>query len=95
MHRSHTQTPPSIIISSTDSLILYKGKIKSPPVKYLRNKILAYSAIKIRANPPEPYSILKPDTNSDSPSAKSNGERLVSATQQTNHSKINGVLITI
>ena len=34
-------------------------------------KILAYSAIKINANPTLPYSILNPETNSDSPSAKS------------------------
>ena len=34
------------------------------------NRMLAYSAIKIRANPTAPYSILNPDTNSDSPSAK-------------------------
>jgi len=32
------------------------------------------------ANFSEPYSILNPDTNSDSPSAKSNGVRLSSAT---------------
>ena len=43
--------------------------------------MLAYSAKKIKANPAAPYSILNPDTNSDSPSAKSNGARLVSATQ--------------
>lgn len=42
-------------------------------------KILAYSAMKIRANIPPLYSTLNPDTNSDSPSAKSNGVRFVSA----------------
>ena len=42
-------------------------------------KIFVYSAIKIRANRPPLYSILNPETNSDSPSAKSNGERFVSA----------------
>ena len=46
--------------------------------------ILAYSAIKIKANPKLPYSILNPDTNSDSPSAKSKGVRLVSARQEIN-----------
>lgn len=46
--------------------------------------ILAYSAIKIRANITLPYSILNPETNSDSPSAKSNGVRLVSAIQEIN-----------
>jgi len=42
-------------------------------------KILAYSAIKIRANIPPLYSTLNPDTSSDSPSAKSKGVRFVSA----------------
>lgn len=46
--------------------------------------ILAYSAIKIRANITLPYSILNPETSSDSPSAKSNGVRLVSAMQEIN-----------
>merc|ERR1719429_482227 len=55
-------------------------KEKISPIK----KILAYSAIKIRANPNLPYSILNPDTNSDSPSAKSKGVRLVSAKHEIN-----------
>lgn len=41
--------------------------------------ILEYSDKKINANPPLLYSTLNPETNSDSPSAKSNGDRLVSA----------------
>ena len=53
--------------------------------------ILAYSAIKIKANPTLPYSILNPDTNSDSPSAKSKGVRLVSATQEINQIPIIGM----
>jgi len=53
--------------------------------------ILAYSAIKIRAKPSLPYSILKPDTSSDSPSAKSNGVRLVSARQETNQIIVKGI----
>jgi hypothetical protein len=51
----------------------------------LITKMLAYSAKKISANPAAPYSILKPETNSDSPSAKSKGARLVSAIQVANH----------
>jgi len=47
--------------------------------------ILAYSAIKIKANPKLPYSVLNLDTNSDSPSAKSKGVRSVSARQEINH----------
>lgn len=54
-------------------------------VRVLINKILPYSAIKRKANSPPPYSILKPDTSSDSPSAKSNGARLVSASLETSH----------
>lgn len=49
------------------------------------NKIFAYSAIKIKENPTEPYSTLNPETSSDSPSAKSNGVRFVSARRQDNH----------
>lgn len=51
----------------------------------LMAKILVYSAIKISANDPLLYSMLKPETSSDSPSAKSNGVRLVSARLVINH----------
>lgn len=53
--------------------------------------ILAYSDIKIKANITLPYSILKPETNSDSPSAKSNGVRFVSAIQEINQIIIIGI----
>lgn len=55
--------------------------------------ILAYSAIKIRANPPLLYSTLNPETSSDSPSAKSNGVRLVSAKVVVNQAVNNGRVI--
>jgi len=55
--------------------------------------ILAYSAIKIKANPKLPYSMLNPETSSDSPSAKSNGVRLVSAKHEINHIPAIGVKI--
>jgi len=57
--------------------------------------MLAYSAIKISANIILPYSILKPETNSDSPSAKSKGVRLVSAIQEINQIPIIGKNIKI
>jgi len=41
--------------------------------------------MKIKANPTLPYSTLNPETSSDSPSAKSNGVRLVSANEIINH----------
>jgi hypothetical protein len=50
-------------------------------------KILVYSARKIKENFNPPYSTLKPDTNSDSPSAKSKGARFVSTTQLINNKK--------
>lgn len=49
------------------------------------NKILPYSAINRKANLDPPYSILNPETNSLSPSAKSKGARLVSAKIQNTH----------
>jgi hypothetical protein len=54
------------------------------------NKILAYSAKKIKAKPPLLYSTLKPETSSDSPSAKSKGVRLVSAKQDANQLNAKG-----
>jgi len=59
--------------------------IKKTVVRSLINKIVIYSAIKIRANAPALYSVLNPETSSDSPSAKSNGVRLVSARMEINH----------
>lgn len=58
--------------------------------KSLRVKIIAYSAIKSMANFTAPYSILNPETNSDSPSAKSNGVRFNSATQERHQSPSKG-----
>lgn len=51
---------------------------------------MPYSAIKSSANPTEAYSTLNPDTSSDSPSEKSKGVRLVSATQEISHKTSNG-----
>lgn len=58
--------------------------------KRLMAKILTYSAMKIRANEPLPYSVLNPETSSDSPSAKSNGVRLVSASIVMNQHNMRG-----
>lgn len=49
------------------------------------NKMLAYSAKKNRANGPPAYSTLNPETSSDSPSVRSKGARLVSASVETYH----------
>lgn len=57
-------------------------------------RILVYSAIKMSANSPLLYSTLNPDTSSDSPSAKSNGVRLVSARLVINHRINIGMIIS-
>lgn len=53
-------------------------------------RIFVYSARKNRANGPPAYSILKPETSSDSPSVRSNGARLVSARVEMYHMMANG-----
>lgn len=70
-------------------MFLFRKKIL---VIALNNKIIIYSAIKMIANLLLLYSVLKPDTNSLSPSAKSNGVRFNSATDEKIHNK-NGTKI--
>lgn len=74
----------------TTNIISVVNIIGSCPVKITDvnkhiTRMLVYSAINTNANSPLLYSMLKPDTNSDSPSAKSNGVRLVSAKHVINH----------
>lgn len=62
----------------------YTGTDNQPPTKTIIVKILIaiidpYSAKKNKAKPMLEYSTLKPETNSDSASGKSNGALLVSA----------------
>lgn len=54
-------------------------------VKAFMRMMFIYSAMKNRANGPAAYSTLKPETSSDSPSVRSNGARLVSASVEINH----------
>jgi len=89
VERAHTQKKINTTVISW-----LRGFLGSHPnpinaLNPLKKKILAYSAIKIMANPPEPYSILNPETSSDSPSEKSKGVRLVSARQETIQNIIN------
>ena len=60
---------------------------KNTVVRRLIMIILVYSAIKIKAKVPLLYSMLNPETSSDSPSAKSKGVRLVSASVVVNQQK--------
>lgn len=59
-------------------------------VKILIIKMFVYSAIKISAKLLLLYSMLKPDTSSDSPSGRSNGVRLVSARRVINQRTLTG-----
>lgn len=97
--RTHTNNIAKniVLIINIDVLIIAgpitpKNKIADVS---LINKIFVYSAIKIKANNPLLYSVLNPDTSSDSPSAKSNGVRLVSARVVVNHISIRGIDIKI
>lgn len=57
-------------------------------------KILVYSAIKIKAKGPLLYSVLNPETSSDSPSARSKGVRFVSANIVISHMENMGNIIS-
>jgi hypothetical protein len=82
-----------LITSERFSITIFLEKTTTVIILIIR--IFMYSAIKISANDPALYSTLNPDTNSDSPSAKSNGVRLVSARLVTNHIKHKGIAINI
>jgi len=64
-------------------------------VNRLIRRIFVYSAIKISANVDLLYSVLNPDTSSDSPSARSNGVRFVSAKLVINHNIDIGRIINV
>ena len=74
-----TQTKEKAINMNPIPLPLKNSQVNKADIK----RILIYSANMTNANPPPPYSVLYPETNSDSPSARSNGVRLVSAKQDT------------
>lgn len=54
------------------------------------SRMFVYSARNRSANGPAENSTLKPDTNSDSPSVRSKGDRLVSARVDVNHIMASG-----
>lgn len=89
--RTHTQTEVKTVTLKYSLSFLVPLEMKISEKINLIIMILAYSAMKIRANPNPPYSMLKPDTSSDSPSAKSKGVRLVSARHDTNQIPTSGV----
>lgn len=66
------------------------GFMKRAHDSVFMSKIFAYSARKNRAKGPPAYSTLKPETSSDSPSVRSKGARLVSASVEIYHIIISG-----
>lgn len=86
LHRAQIKIKPTIIVFIKIKVLPKKNTV----VKNLKNKIDPYSAMKIRAKSPPPYSMLNPDTISDSPSAMSNGVRLVSAMHRVIQTVKNG-----
>ena len=80
-------------IGTSDAGLLPPRKISA--LRVFMNIIFLYSAMKNKANGPPAYSTLYPDTNSDSPSVRSNGARFVSAKVDTNHIILNGIRGTI
>lgn len=88
-HRTHKKLKDTVITIVKIKNLWEKNKT---PLKKLKNRIALYSPIKIREKLPPPYSVLNPDTSSDSPSLKSKGERFVSAKHERTHTKISGNL---
>jgi hypothetical protein len=74
-HRIQTNKKHNIIIFAKNELFPKKIQI----VKKFKKIIIPYSQIKIKEKTPPPYSTLKPETSSDSPSEKSKGVRFLSA----------------
>ena len=86
--RAQIQKKTKKIVKKIAKILLGLGLKIITDLNILKKKILAYSAIKIIANLPDPYSILKPETSSDSPSEKSKGVRLVSAKHEINQNTV-------
>jgi len=84
----------SIVLKiSCMSMNRWMDPVNRTTVRRLINRIFMYSAMKIKANIPALYSTLNPETNSDSPSAKSKGVRFVSAKFVINHKISRGKII--
>lgn len=77
-------------VSREDEWVMKRMEVRS-----LINRIMVYSAMKIIAKVLALYSMLNPETSSDSPSAKSNGVRFVSARIEVNHTGARGRRIRI
>jgi len=95
--RIHTNSVAKAIVLKISCRSATRGTepVNKITVSNLINRIFVYSAIKMRANIPALYSTLNPETNSDSPSAKSKGVRFVSARFVINHIINSGAIINV
>lgn len=90
-HKNSIDRVAALVIKTIEDIgIKIDELINKITVRVFIIKILAYSARKNKAKGPPAYSTLKPETNSDSPSVKSNGARLVSAKVETYHIRARG-----
>jgi hypothetical protein len=92
------QTNPGIQLTNNGNKLEIKGKGNHPPKKIITNRFdititCKYSPKNRNAKVIDEYSTLKPETSSDSASAKSNGALYVSAKVQINQISANGPLI--
>lgn len=78
------------IVYSSGFVRSWNGPINTIVERAFIRIMFMYSAMKNRAKGPAAYSTLNPETNSDSPSVRSNGARFVSARVEINHIMANG-----
>jgi hypothetical protein len=90
INKSETKVVSNVKVKSFIFLISQIARNREALIKLIKMMFM-YSAIKIRAKLPALNSTLKPDTSSDSPSAKSKGVRFVSAREVINHKIAKGV----
>jgi hypothetical protein len=85
--RIHTKVVATVIVIDIVRIFWVQAMVpvNRVAVNRLIRRIFAYSAIKMSANVDLLYSVLNPDTSSDSPSARSKGVRFVSAKFVINH----------
>lgn len=97
--RTHTKSIVIIIVfmvrKRSFRRIIGRFPKKKIVVRRLIMIMFAYSAIKIKAKGPPLYSVLNPETSSDSPSAKSKGVRFVSARVVVNQISPSGMSIVV
>lgn len=74
-----------LMVVSSGMLGMCEAPRKSTAERVFISRMLAYSAKKNSAKGPPAYSTLNPETSSDSPSVRSKGDRLVSASVEIYH----------